>query len=108
MLGVFLDLWDGKPEGFPTSNSWTFDYNLDIVRKAEAVGFNLAFSRMQWLRKGGYDGEASLDPFIALEEMAAATSRILLISTIHVLYGLLHPLYHAKYGATLDHISKGR
>jgi dimethylsulfone monooxygenase len=31
-----------------------------------------------------------------------------LISTIHVLYGPIHPLHLAKYGATLDHISKGR
>jgi FMNH2-dependent dimethyl sulfone monooxygenase len=35
-------------------------------------------------------------------------SNILLISTIHVLYGPIHPLHLAKYGATLDHISKGR
>ncbi|KAL4812041.1 luciferase-like domain-containing protein [Aspergillus spinulosporus] len=108
MLGVFLDLQDRKLSSFPTSNSWTFDYNLDIVRKAEEAGFDIAFSRMQWLPKGGYDGEASLDAFIALGAMAAATSRILLISTIHVLYGPLHPLHVAKFGATLDHISKGR
>ncbi|KIA75789.1 hypothetical protein HK57_00403 [Aspergillus ustus] len=108
MLGVFLDLQDRKLSNFPTSNSWKFDYNLEIVRKAEAAGFEIAFSRMQWLPKGGYDGEASLDAFIALGAMAAATSKILLISTIHVLYGPLHPLHLAKYGATLDHISKGR
>lgn len=40
--------------------------------------------------------------------MAAVTKSILLISTIHVLYGPLHPLHLAKYGATLDHIAKGR
>ncbi|KAK9426214.1 putative Luciferase-like domain-containing protein [Seiridium unicorne] len=40
--------------------------------------------------------------------MAATTKRILLISTMHVLYGPLHPLHIAKYGATLDHIAKGR
>ncbi|KAL2848907.1 luciferase-like domain-containing protein [Aspergillus pseudoustus] len=108
MLGVFLDLQDRKLSNLPTSNSWKFDYNLEIVRKAEAAGFEIAFSRMQWLPKGGYDGEASLDAFIALGAMAAATSKILLISTIHVLYGPLHPLHLAKYGATLDHISKGR
>lgn len=108
LLGVFLDLQDRHLSNHPTTNSWTFDYNLSIVQKAEASGFEIAFSRMQWLPKGGYDGEASLDSFIALGAMAAATSRILLISTIHVLYGPLHPLHIAKYGATLDHISKGR
>jgi len=78
------------------------------VQQAEALGFELAFSRTQWLPKGGYDGEASLDSFIALGAMAAITKSIMLVSTIHVLYGPLHPLHIAKYGATLDHIAKGR
>ncbi|KAL4905600.1 hypothetical protein BDW74DRAFT_177969 [Aspergillus multicolor] len=108
LLGVFLDLQDRKLSSHPTSNSWTFDYNLRIVQKADSAGFDLAFSRMHWLPKGGYDGEASLDSFIALGAMAAATRKILLISTLHVLYGPLHPLHIAKAGATLDHISNGR
>jgi FMNH2-dependent dimethyl sulfone monooxygenase len=108
MLGVFLNLQDIRHSSLPTSNTWTFDYNARIVRQAEALGFELAFSRTQWLPKGGYDGESSLDAFIALGAMAAITERILLISTIHVLYGPIHPLHLAKYGATLDHIAKGR
>ncbi len=108
MLGLFLNMQDIRLSDYPTSNTWTFDYNLAIVQQAEALGFDLAFSRTQWLPKGGYDGEASLDSFIALGAMAAATQRMLLISTIHVLYGPLHPLHLAKYGATLDHIAKGR
>lgn len=108
MLGVFLDLQDRKLTHYPSSNSWKFDYNANIVRKADELGFDIAFSRTQWLPKGGYDGEASLDAFIALGAMAAITKNILLISTIHVLYGPLHPLHIAKYGATLDHIAKGR
>lgn len=108
MLGLFLNMQDIRVTNYPTSNTWTFDYNLAIVQQAEALGFDLAFSRTQWLPKGGYDGEASLDSFIALGAMAAATQSILLISTIHVLYGPLHPLHLAKYGATLDHIAKGR
>ncbi|MDY0747670.1 LLM class flavin-dependent oxidoreductase [Paucibacter sp. R3-3] len=108
MLGLFLNLQDIQRTALPTSNTWTFDYNTRIVQQGEALGFELAFSRTQWLPKGGYDGEASLDSFIALGAMAAATSRIMLISTMHVLYGPLHPLHIAKYGATLDHIAKGR
>lgn len=108
LLGVFLNMQDIRLSNHPTSNSWTFDYNTAIVQQAEALGFELAFSRTQWLPKGGYDGEASLDSFIALGAMAAVTQSILLISTIHVLYGPLHPLHIAKYGATLDHIAKGR
>lgn len=108
MLGVFLNLQDIGGSSYPTSNTWTFDYNVEIVKQAEALGFELAFSRTQWLPKGGYDGEASLDAFVALGAMAAVTKSILLISTMHVLYGPLHPLHIAKYGATLDHIAKGR
>ncbi|KAI8272859.1 hypothetical protein K4K60_011703 [Colletotrichum sp. SAR11_57] len=108
LLGLFLNLQDIKISTHPTSNTWTFDYNLDLVRKAEALGFELAFSRTQWLPKGGYDGEASLDAFVALGAMAAVTRSILLISTMHVLYSPLHPLHIAKYGATLDHVAKGR
>lgn len=108
LLGVFLNLQDIHVSSEPTSNSWTFDYNLQIVQQAEALGFELAFSRTQWLPKGGYDGEASLDAFVALGAMAAVTKSIHLISTMHVLYGPLHPLHIAKYGATLDHVAKGR
>jgi dimethylsulfone monooxygenase len=108
LLGVFLNLQDIRVSTHPTSNDWTFDYNVEIVRKAEALGFDIAYSRMQWLPKGGYDGEASLESSVALGAMAAVTEKILLLSTIHVLYGPLHPLHLAKYGATLDHIAKGR
>ncbi|KUJ16533.1 luciferase-like monooxygenase [Mollisia scopiformis] len=108
LLGVFLNLQDINISSYPTSNTWTFDYNVNIVRQAEALGLELAFSRTQWLPKGGYDGEASLDAFVALGAMAAVTKTIMLISTMHVLYGPLHPLHIAKYGATLDHIAKGR
>ncbi|MDB5712933.1 MAG: Luciferase-like monooxygenase [Sphingomonadales bacterium] len=108
MLGLFLDLQDTQRSEHPTSTTWNFDYNAAIVQRADALGFELAFSRTQWLPKGGYDGEASLDSFIALGAMAPLTKRIMLISTLHVLYGPLHPLHIAKFGATFDHIAKGR
>src|ERR1700709_1666447 len=75
MLGLFLNLQDIRVTNLPTSNSWTFDYNAEIVRQGEALGFELAFSRTQWLPKGGYDGEASLDAFVALGAMAAITQK---------------------------------
>ena len=108
LLGLFLNLQDIHFSDLPSSSTWTFDYNAEIVRKADKLGFELAFSRTQWLPKGGYDGEASLDSFTALGAMAAITQNIMLISTIHVLYGPWHPLHLAKIGSTLDHISKGR
>lgn len=108
MLGLFLNLQDIRFSNLPTTSSWTYDYNAALVQKADALGFDIAFSRTQWLPKGGYDGEASLDSFVALGAMAATTKNILLISTLHVLYGPWHPLHIAKIGATFDHISKGR
>lgn len=108
LLGLFLNLQDIRFSDLPTSSTWTFDYNAEVVKRADALGFEIAFSRTQWLPKGGYDGEASLDSFTALGAMAAITRNILLISTIHVLYGPWHPLHLAKIGATLDHISRGR
>lgn len=56
MLGLFLNLQDINFSSLPTSNSWTFDYNAELVKRAEELGFEIAFSRTQWLPKGGYDG----------------------------------------------------
>jgi dimethylsulfone monooxygenase len=83
LLGLFLTLQDVKISTLPTSNTWTYDYNVELVKRADELGFEVAFSRTQWLPKGGYDGEASLDAFVALGAMAAITKDILLISTMH-------------------------
>lgn len=108
MLGLFLNFQDIRVSTYPTGSTWTFDHNAEIVRLGDSLGFEIVFSRTQWLPKGGYDGDASLDSFIGVAAFAPITKRILLISTIHVLYGPWHPLHLAKYGSTLDHISKGR
>ena len=60
------------------------------------MGFDLVFGLAQWAGKGGYGGvskyrEDSLDPFIAVTALSTMTERILLISTIHVLFGPWHP-----------------
>jgi dimethylsulfone monooxygenase len=113
MLGLFLPIQAGgwSASTLPRTTDWTFDYNADLVRQIEDLGFDMAFGLSQWLPKGGYGGVLSgqaLDSFISLAAMAAITKRIMLISTVHVLYGPWHPLHFAKFGATLDHISKGR
>jgi dimethylsulfone monooxygenase len=113
MLGLFVPIQAGgwSASTLPRGTTWTFDYNAGLVRQAEAYGFDLAFALSQWLPKGGYGGVLNgraLDSFVALGAMAAITWRILLISTVHVLYGPWHPLHFAKFGATLDHISNGR
>lgn len=115
LLGLFLPIQAGgwTPSTLPRTTSWTFDYNLALTRRAEELGFDLVFGLAQWASKGGYGGttkyrETSLDSFIATAALAGATERILLISTLHILYGPWHPVHLAKFGATLDHIARGR
>lgn len=115
LLGLFLPIQSGgwSPSTLPRTTSWEFDYNARIARRAEDFGFDLLFGLAQWMGKNGTGGEMkfreqSLDPFITTTALASVTSKIILISTIHVLYGSWHPLYLAKCGATLDHVSRGR
>jgi len=115
LLGLFLPIHNGgwTMSTLPRGTDWTFDYNATLTKKAEQLGFDLAFGPAHWLSKGGFGGETkyreqSLDAFIATCALAAVTNRILLVSTIHILYGPWHPLHLAKFGATLDHIAKGR
>ncbi|MDO9712878.1 LLM class flavin-dependent oxidoreductase [Paracraurococcus lichenis] len=113
LLGLFLPIQAGgwSASRLPRSTTWTFDYNRALTQRAEEFGFDLVFGLSQWLPKGGYGGVldgTALDSFISVGALAAVTRRILLISTVHVLYGPWHPLHFAKYTATLDHISGGR
>ncbi|KAF1023648.1 MAG: Pyrimidine monooxygenase RutA [Paracidovorax wautersii] len=113
LLGLFLPIQAGgwSASTLPRTTDWRWPYNRDLVLKAESLGFDLVFALSQWLPKGGYggvfDGHA-LDSFQTTAALAGITERIVLVSTIHVLYGPLHPLHLAKWGATLDHISGGR
>ena len=114
MLGLFLPHQSGAwtPSTASRGTSWTFEYNAELAVRAEEIGFDLVFALATWLGKGGYGGEMAfrgrtLDPFIASAAFAPLTRNVLLISTVHVLYGW-HPLHLAKYGAVIDHISRGR
>jgi FMNH2-dependent dimethyl sulfone monooxygenase len=113
-LGLFLPIHKGAwtPSAAERTTTWKFDYNMKLAQTAEALGFDLVFGFAQWLSKGGLGGrinfrDQSIDPFMTTAALATATKRILLISTVHVLYGL-HPTFLAKLGATLDHITGGR
>ena len=115
MLGLFLPIQSGgwSASTLPRTTDWSFDYNAALTRQAEALGFDLVFGLAQWPPKGGHGGEmryreTSIDSFMTVGALAAVTQRILLISTVHVLYGPWHPVHMAKFGATLDHISGGR
>src|SRR5215472_3749153 len=114
ILGLFLPLQSGawSPSTAPRGTSWTFDYNARCTVLAEKLGFDLVFGLAQWMGKDGYGGkmkfrESSTDPLIVTAGLAALTKRIILISTVHILYGW-HPLHLAKFGATIDNMSGGR
>lgn len=114
MLGLFLPLQEGawSPSAAPRGTDWSFPYNARCTVRAEELGFDLVFGLAQWLGKGGYGGqihfrEHELDPFITTAALAPRTRRIILISTVHILYQW-HPLHLAKFGACIDHISNGR
>ena len=114
MLGLFLPHQQGawSPSATARGTDWSFDYNARLAQRADEMGFDLVFALAQWLGKDGYGGdikfrENTLDPFIASAGLAPLTKRVLLIATVHILYGW-HPLHLAKYGAVIDHMSGGR
>jgi len=114
MLGLFLPIQKGgwTPSSAPRGTAWDYGYNAGLTVRAEELGFDLVFGLAQWLPKGGHGGvtcyrEDSLDPFILTAGLSALTHNIVLISTVHVLYGW-HPMHVAKFGATIDHMSGGR
>ena len=114
MLGLFLPLQSGawSPSTAPRGTSWTFEYNKRCAVRAEELGFDLVFGLAQWMGKGGYGGEmkfrkSSTDPLMVTAGLAAVTTKLILISTVHILYGW-HPLHLAKLGATIDNMSNGR
>jgi FMNH2-dependent dimethyl sulfone monooxygenase len=115
ILGLFLPTQSGgwSASAAPRSTSWEFEYNAALALRAEELGFDLVFGLAEWVKAGGYGGairfrEDSIDPFITVTALAAITRRLLLLSTIHVLYGPWHPMHLARFAATVDHISKGR
>ncbi len=115
MLGLFLPIQSGgwSPSLEPRGTDWSFDYNAALTRRCEELGFDLVFGQAQWLGADGYGGRThyraqSLDAFIVAAGLSAITKRLIIISTLHILYGPLHPLHVAKFGATMDHIAKGR
>lgn len=114
MLGLFIPLQQGawSPSTWRRSTSWSFEYNAECAVRAEEFGFDLVFGLAQWLGKGGYGGEMRFrentsDPLLVTAGLAPLTRNIILISTVHILYGW-HPLHLAKLAATLDHMSNGR
>jgi FMNH2-dependent dimethyl sulfone monooxygenase len=114
LLGLFLPLQQGawSPSTWTRGTSWSFDYNAECAVRADELGFDLVFGLAQWLGKGGYGGRMQFranatDPLLVTAGLAPLTRNIILISTVHILYGW-HPLHLAKFAASIDHMSRGR
>lgn len=115
MLGLFLPTQTGgfSQSTYPRETDWSFEYNRRLALRAEAHGFEFVFGLQQWVPKGGFGGAARyrenfLDPFMSTVALSAVTTRLITISTVHVLYGDLHPLHLARFAATADHIASGK
>lgn len=111
MLGIFQpnESWCYWPTTFPTRTSWTYDYNLAVVRLAERIGLDFAFPAARWKGIKGdridYRGVA-LDTMTLTAGLLQGTSRITILTTIHT--NVFNPVVAAKIGADLDHIGHGR
>ncbi len=79
-----------------------------LAQLADRLGLEVLLSFARWKPFGG-DASASgltLDPVAWAAAVAAVTERIAVISTMHT--AIMHPVFVAKAGATIDRIANGR
>jgi len=88
---------------------WHWDNAVRLVQLAERVGFDYQVPFARWIGQGGETAynDSNIDFLTSAAATAPLTSRLSLFSTAHVTYKF-HPLHFAKFGATIDYISKGR
>jgi alkanesulfonate monooxygenase SsuD/methylene tetrahydromethanopterin reductase-like flavin-dependent oxidoreductase (luciferase family) len=92
----------------PTSYKVTWEHTCEIVRRADAMGFELALPVARWRGFGGttdFNGE-SFETYTWAAGLAQATRNIMVAATSHV--PTVHPIVAAKQAVTIDHISNGR
>ncbi len=109
-LGVFLPMANG---GWILSSTaprldGSYEYNRRVALLAEEVGFDFIMSMAKWRGYGGVTQHwrFSLDSQILMAALAAITTRVRIIPTVHTL--LQNPAVTAKMIATLDQVSGGR
>ncbi len=92
----------------PTTFRISWEHTLEIVRRADAMGFELALPVARWRGFGGstdFNGE-SFETYTWAAGLAQATKNIMVAATSHV--PTMHPIVAAKQATTIDHISNGR
>lgn len=91
------------------TTDWTYDYNRQIVRLAEAIGLKFVFPAGRWKGLPGDEIDwrgVSLDTVTLTAGLLEATERITVLTTIHT--NVFNPVVAAKLGADLDQIGDGR
>jgi alkanesulfonate monooxygenase SsuD/methylene tetrahydromethanopterin reductase-like flavin-dependent oxidoreductase (luciferase family) len=92
----------------PSTYRVTWEHTCEIVKRADAIGFDLALPVARWRGFGGttdFNGE-SFETYTWAAGLAQATRRIMVAATSHV--PTIHPIVAAKQAVTIDHISNGR
>ena len=92
----------------PTTYKVTWEHTSEIVKRADAMGFELALPVARWRGFGGttdFNGK-SFETYTWAAGLAQATRNIMVAATSHV--PTVHPIVAAKQAATIDHISNGR
>ena len=87
-----------------TETDWTYDYNLDLARTAESVGFDYALAQARFF--GSYGADKQLEALSIANALAAQTDELHVIGAVHP--GLWEPGPLANFIATSDRISNGR
>lgn len=87
-----------------TETDWTYDYNLDLARTAESVGFEYALAQARFF--GSYGADKQLEALSIANALAAQTDELHVIGAVHP--GLWEPGPLANFIATADRISNGR
>jgi FMNH2-dependent dimethyl sulfone monooxygenase len=83
---------------------WSFEYNRDLARLAERVGFDYALSQVRYTASYGAEYQHESTSFSLA--LLLATERLKLIAAVHP--GLWQPGVLAKWLASADHLSGGR
>jgi FMNH2-dependent dimethyl sulfone monooxygenase len=88
---------------------WHWENASRMIQLAETIGFDYQVPFARWVGQGGATdyNDSNLDFLTSAAATAPLTSKLQLFSTAHVTYKF-HPLHFAKFGATIDFISKGR
>ncbi|MFC6152749.1 dimethylsulfone monooxygenase SfnG [Nocardioides yefusunii] len=83
---------------------WSYEYNLDLARAAEAAGFEYALTQVRYLASYGAANQHESTSFSLA--LLAATEKLKVIAAVHP--GMWQPGVLAKFLTTADHISGGR